>query len=101
MAHQVDSNVVETVVQLLCESGLSQMAEAVRIMLNEAMKIERSQVLQADPYERSERRLGQANGFKDKTVETRLGPLALKIRKPAESNFTPRRWRKACAVSGR
>jgi YD repeat-containing protein len=32
-------------------------------MLNEAMKIERSHVLQADPYERSERRRGQANGF--------------------------------------
>lgn len=45
MAHQPDSNVIETVVQLLCESGLSQMAEAVRIMLNEAMKIERSQAL--------------------------------------------------------
>ena len=45
MAHQPDSTVIETVVQLLCESGLSQMAEAVRIMLNEAMRIERSQVL--------------------------------------------------------
>ena len=56
MAHQPDSNVVETVVQLLCESGLSQMAEAVRIMLNEAMKIERSQAIEAEPYERNERR---------------------------------------------
>ena len=41
MAHQSESNVVDTVVQLLCESGLSQMAEAVRIMLNEAMWIEK------------------------------------------------------------
>ncbi len=64
MAHQPDSNVIETVVQLLCESGLSQMAEAVRIMLNEAMKIERPQTIGADPYQRSECRQGYANGFK-------------------------------------
>ena len=59
MAHQLDSNVIETVVQLLCESGLSQMAEAVRIMLNEAMKIERSQVLGAAPYELNATRAGR------------------------------------------
>lgn len=45
MTHQADCNVVETVVQLLCENGLSHMAEAMRLMLNEAMRIERSQAL--------------------------------------------------------
>jgi transposase-like protein len=53
------------------------MAEAVRIMLNEAMKIERSQFLQAEPYQRTERRQGLANGFQEKTVDTRLGPLTV------------------------
>lgn len=55
MAHQAESTVVDTVVQLLCESGLSHMADAVRILLNEAMKIERSRAIEAEPYERSER----------------------------------------------
>lgn len=32
VAHQPDSSVIETVVQLLCEPGLSQMAEVVRIL---------------------------------------------------------------------
>lgn len=77
MAHQPDSNVIDAVVQLLCESGLSQMAEAVRIMLNEAMRIERSQVIEAEPYQRSERRRGYANGFKPKTVNTRLGAITV------------------------
>lgn len=54
MAHQPDSTVVEAVVQLLCENGLESMAEAVRILLNEAMKVERSQALGAGAYERSE-----------------------------------------------
>lgn len=89
MAHQPDSNVIETVVQLLCESGLSQMAEAVRIMLNEAMRIERSQKLGADPYERSERRQGYANGFKPKTIETRLGPMTLQIPQARGMEFYP------------
>ena len=79
MAHQADSSVIETVVQLLCENGLSHMAEAMRLMLNEAMRIERSQALEADPYQRTEKRRGYANGFKPKTVTTRLGELALRV----------------------
>jgi putative transposase len=79
MAHQADSSVIETVVQLLSESGLSHMAEAMCLMLNEAMRIERSQVLEAAPYQRTENRRGYANGFKPKTVSTRLGELALAV----------------------
>jgi transposase-like protein len=65
------------------------MAEAVRIMLNEAMKIERSQVVGAYPYQRSERRQGYANGFKAKTVETRLGPLTLQVPQTRGVRFYP------------
>ena len=74
MAHQGDSNVIEGVLQVLVEQGFGQIGEAVRILLNEAMRLERSQVLEAQPYERSEKRRGYANGFKPKTVNTRLGP---------------------------
>jgi putative transposase len=79
MAHQADNNVIEIVVQLLSENGLSHMADAMRLMLNEAMRIERAQVLEADPYQRTEKRKGYANGFKPKTVSTRLGELALAV----------------------
>jgi putative transposase len=79
MAHQADSSVIETVVQLLCESGLSHMADVMRLLLNEAMRLERSQALEADPYQRTEKRRGYANGFQPKTVTTRLGELALEV----------------------
>lgn len=79
MAHQADNSVIETVVQLLCENGLSHMTDVMRLMLNEAMRIERSQALEADPYQRTEKRRGYANGFKPKTVNTRLGELPLQI----------------------
>ena len=79
MAHQPDSNVVEAVVQLLCENGFDGLAEAVRILLNEAMRAERAHVLGAAEYERSDKRRGYANGFKPKTVETRLGAMTVQV----------------------
>jgi len=89
VTHQPESNVVETVVQLLCESGLSQMAEAVRIMLNEAMRLERSQVMEAEPYQRTERRRGYANGFKPKTLDTRLGAITFQVPQTRGVDFYP------------
>lgn len=89
MAHQGDSNVIEAVVQLLSENGLGNMAEAMRIVLNEAMRMERSQALAAQPYERSERRRGYANGYKPKTVATRLGPIQLDIPQARGVDFYP------------
>jgi putative transposase len=80
MALEGDSNVIETVVQLLSQhDGLSHMAEVVRILLNETMKVERAQALEASPYERSAKRRGYANGFKPKTVDTRLGRMQVAI----------------------
>lgn len=89
MAHQSESNVVETVVQLLCESGLSQMAEAVRIMLNEAMRIERSRAIEAEPYQRTDRRKGYANGYKPKTLDTRLGAITFQVPQTRDVEFYP------------
>jgi putative transposase len=80
MALEGNSNVIATVVQLLSqEDGLAHMAEVVRILLNEAMKVERAQALEAEPYQRSAQRRGYANGFKPKTVNTRLGRMQVAI----------------------
>lgn len=79
MAHQPDSSVVEAVVQLLCENGFDGLAEAVRILLNESMRAERAQALGAAEYERNDKRRGYANGFKPKTIETRLGSMTVQV----------------------
>jgi putative transposase len=89
MAHQGDSNVIEAVVQLLSENGFGNMAEAMRIVLNEAMRAERSQVLEAQPYERSERRRGYANGYKPKTLATRLGEITFEVPQTRGMEFYP------------
>lgn len=55
------------------------LGETVSILINEAMKAERSSVLHTQPWERTEHRTGQANGFKNKVVSSRLGRLHLNV----------------------
>ena len=43
------------------------------------MKLERRLAVKAEPYERNPERRGHANGFKPKTVHTRLGDLNLQV----------------------
>ena len=73
MTHQEHPTVLDQVLELLLEHGFDGMADACRVLYNEAMKIERAAVLQAQPYERTDHRLGHANGFKPKTLHTRWG----------------------------
>jgi transposase-like protein len=83
MTHQIEnknqSNSVNPVVQHLIDNGMDSLAETFGILLNQAMLIERSKALRAQPYERTEERQGHANGFKDKTIKTRLGAILLDI----------------------
>jgi putative transposase len=90
MTHQPHPNVTRQVVQLLSEHGFEGMTEAMERLLNECMKIERQQALGVGPYQRGEERRGQANGFKPKTVKTRLGPLALRVPQVRGAEFYPR-----------
>ena len=72
--------ILSAVVQLLTEQGSAGFAEGIRLLVNEAMVRERSAALRAEPYQRSEARLGHSNGFKGKP--TQRSP---KIGKPEKS----------------
>lgn len=89
MTHQDQSNAIDGVVQLLAEHGFDGMASAIQTLMNEAMKLERSEVLGAAPYQRSDTRRGYANGFKPKTVNSRLGRLELQIPQTRDVEFYP------------
>lgn len=78
-ARQHDSELLNTVLQLLTDDGHSGFAEGIRLLVNEAMRLERAKVLQAQPYERTDARQGYANGFKPKTVTSSLGPISFSI----------------------
>ena len=73
------ANNLNPIVQHLIDNGMDSLAETFGILLNQAMLVERSKALKAQPYERTEERQGHANGFKDKTIKTRLGSILLDI----------------------
>jgi len=79
MTHQTDPELLNTVLQLLTDQGTDGLAEGLRLLVNEAMRQERSQVIQAQPYERVDTRLAHSKGFKPKTVATRLDPITFAI----------------------
>jgi putative transposase len=79
----------QEVLELLVEHGFDGMAQAMQALFNEAMKVERSAVLDAQPYERTARRRGYANGFKPKTVHTRVGELELAVPQTRDMPFYP------------
>lgn len=89
MTHHVDNTLLDAVCELLEAYGFDGLAEATTIVLNEAMKVERARHLQAAPYERTAERRGYANGYKAKTVRSRLGELALQVPKVREGDFYP------------
>ena len=89
MAMRVETNPLEMAYAVLLEHGLEGAGEALRILVNEAAKIERSQFLGAAPYERSERRRDYANGYKPKTVLTRLGELTFQVPQVRCGDFYP------------
>ena len=89
MTHEDQSTRFEELLQLLSEHGFEGMAEAVQILMNEAMKLERAEVLGATPYQRTETRRGYANGFKPKTVNSRLGRLQLNVPQTRDVEFYP------------
>ena len=97
MAHRTDANKLEAVMEMLIENGFEGFAEVLRILLNEAMKIERDQALGAGLYERTETRRGYANGYKPKSIDTRLGKLSVDIPQVrGDVDFYPSALEKGC-----
>jgi len=89
MTHPIQSTDLHDAVQLLADNGFEGMADAIQILFNEAMKIERTQYIGAEPYQRTEQRRSYANGFKPKTVNSRMGKLELKVPQTRDGDFYP------------
>ena len=62
MTHLNHPQLLQSVLQLLIEEGSDGFAEGLRLLVNEALLAERSHVLQARPFARTDARLGHANG---------------------------------------
>jgi len=89
MAQQREYTVSESLLSKLVVEGLEFLPELVRILVNLAMRLEREAYLGAKPYERTSERRDYANGFKPKTVKTRLGPITFAIPQVRGGGFYP------------
>jgi len=89
MTHQNDYSLSPSIVEEIARLGLDGFPEMVKVLLNTAMQAERSKYLQAGEYERTEDRKGHANGYKPKTVRTRLGEITFAIPQVREGGFYP------------
>jgi transposase-like protein len=79
MTHQDEYSAIRDLVDLAIEHGPDAMAAAFATLMNHAMQIEREQVLKAESHQRTADRQGYANGFKPKTLNTRVGQVDLRI----------------------
>ena len=89
MIYKNDCTLPKEYLEQLTEEGLESLPEMIRALVNQAMQIERDMHLNAKPYERSHGRLGHANGYKPKTVKTRVGKVTFDIPQVREGGFYP------------
>jgi len=89
MTHQENYNLSSSTIEDLNRYGLEAVPELVRVLLNSVMQAERSKYIQAEEYERTEERKGHANGYKPKTVKTRIGEITFAVPQVREGGFYP------------
>jgi transposase-like protein len=90
MAYQNEDNSLAALLPLLTGESQSDnpLAQALGVLLNAAMLYEREKHIGAVPFERSNTRDGQANGYKERTVSTRLGQIAVSVPQVRNSSET-------------
>jgi putative transposase len=89
MTYQGNCTLPEDLLAKIAEQGLEYLPELVRILVDSAMLAERQDYLQAKPYQRTPNRRGQANGFKPKTVVTRIGAIPFSVPQVRDGGFYP------------
>lgn len=93
---EINTTLLGKLFEVISKDGLECMPQVFSTLLNEAMKIERANAIGAAPYERSEERKGYANGFKERAVATRMGPVTVQIPQVRGMSFYPKSLEKGC-----
>jgi transposase-like protein len=67
------------------QNGLAQLVEAV---LNQILEAQISETLGAERHERSDQRQGYRNGYRARTLYTRVGPVTLQVPQTRDGSFS-------------
>jgi putative transposase len=90
MTYQPDYTLSQELLERLNEEGLDALPEMIRIVINSAMQAERLKYLGVGaPYERSAERQDQSNGYKPKTLKTRVGEITFSVPQVRQGDFYP------------
>jgi putative transposase len=89
MTYRNDFTVPAELMEQVQEQGLDILPELIRIVINAAMQAERTEHLNAAPYQHTQERRGYANGFKPKTMQTRVGEITFAVPQVREGGFYP------------
>ncbi len=89
MTYRSDFTLPAGLVEEVSQQGLEILPELIRVIINMAMQAEQQQHLKAAPYQHTEERQGHANGYKPKTVHTRVGDITFSIPQVREGGFYP------------
>ena len=89
MTYQPDFTLPTELLEQIASQGLDFIPELVRILVNAAMRAERENYLGAELYQHSDNRQGHANGYKPKTLQTRMGDITFAIPQVREGGFYP------------
>lgn len=87
---QLNNKTAQGIMEVLTEHGFTEnIALTLERLFNELMIMQRTNHLNAHPYERTSERVDQANGFKPKQFNTRMGQLSLRIPQTRHTDFYP------------
>jgi len=89
MTYREDFTLPADMLEQIASQGLEALPELIRVVVNAAMQAERQEYLRAAPYQHTPERQGHANGFKPKTVVTRMGEVTFAIPQVREGGFYP------------
>ena len=89
MTYHEDFTLPAELLEQVQEQGLDVLPELIRVIINTAMQAERAEHLNAAPYQHNPDRLGHANGYKPKTMRTRVGAITFAVPQVREGSFYP------------
>ena len=89
MTYEADCTLPDELLEQIAQQGLDVLPDIIRTVINTAMQIERQNHLNAAPYERAAERQGYANGYKPKTMTTRVGKITFDVPQVRDGGFYP------------
>jgi len=89
MTYREDFTLPAELLEQVSQQGLDILPELIRVIVNNAMLAERQQHMNAEPYQRTSEREAHSNGYKPKTMRTRVGEITFAVPQVREGGFYP------------